>query len=197
MTSKRRLAILHTAELGPGDAELRHPGLADCGGAECGTSPEEDSLQVGDLARLTGKTVRALHLYESLGLLRPAERSPGGFRLYRADSVERVRWISKLQTLGFSLPEIAKIVRDQEGASSGIVAAATLRDVFEQRLAGVRSKLSELHRLEHELVSSLTYLDACQSACSSPATTVDACPSCGRHLDQPTPPALIAGLHAH
>jgi MerR family copper efflux transcriptional regulator len=192
MTSKRRLAILHTAEPLLGDAESRGLAVVDCGGLS-----EEGSLQVGELARLTGKTVRALHLYESLGLLRPADRSPGGFRLYRGDSVERVRWISKLQTLGFSLPEIAKIVRDQESASSGIAAAASLREVFEQRLSGVREKLSELHRLEHELVSSLTYLDACQSACSSPQTSVDACPSCGRHLDQPEQPALIAGLHAH
>jgi MerR family transcriptional regulator, copper efflux regulator len=186
MTAKRRLAILHSPE------STTDPGLADCGPAL-----EQGSLQVGDLARLTGKTVRALHLYESLGLLKPADRSPGRFRLFRSDSVERVRWISKLQTLGFSLPEIAKIVRDQEGAASGVSAAANLREVFEQRLAGVREKLSELHRLEHELVSSLTYLDACQSACSSPTTTVDACPSCGRHIDQPEQPALIAGLHAH
>lgn len=191
MTSKRRLAILHSPEPLAGEAEERPLGVADCGGLS-----EEDSLQVGDLGRLTGKTVRALHLYESLGLLKPAERSPGGFRLFRADSVERVRWITKLQTLGFSLPEIAKIVRDQEHAPSGMAAAASLRDVFEQRLAGVREKLSEFHRLEHELLASLTYLDACQSACSSPATTVDACPSCGRHVDQPEQPALIAGLHA-
>jgi MerR family transcriptional regulator, copper efflux regulator len=190
MTSKRRLAILHMPESVPGDD--RPAGVVDCG-----PLPDEGSLQVGDLARLTGKTVRALHLYESLGLLRPADRSPGGFRLYRADSVERVRWISKLQTLGFSLPEIGKIVRDQEGAPSGIAAASSLRAVFEQRLSGIRDKLSELHRLEHELLSSLTYLDACHSACSSPTTTVDACPSCGRHLDQPEQPALIAGLHAH
>jgi len=191
MTAKRRLAILHSPDCAPGEADLRAPGVADCG-----SFADEGSLQVGELARLTGKTVRALHLYESLGLLRPAERSPGGFRLFRGDSVERVRWISKLQTLGFSLPEIAKIVREQEGAASGIAAAASLRDVFEQRLSGVREKLAELHRLEQELLSSLTYLDACQSACSSPETTIDACPSCGRHLDQPEQPALIAGLHA-
>lgn len=192
MTAKRRLAILHSSEPTLADVELRPAGVADCGGLS-----EEGALQVGELARLTAKTVRALHLYESLGLLRPAERSPGGFRLFRADSVERVRWISKLQTLGFSLPEIAKIVREQESASSGIAAAASLKNVFEQRLSGVREKLAELHRLEQELLSSLTYLDACQSACSSPETTVDACPSCGRHVDQPEQPPLIAGLHAH
>ena len=41
-------------------------------------------LKVGDLARQTGKSVRALHLYEELGLLHPTARSHGGFRLYDA-----------------------------------------------------------------------------------------------------------------
>ena len=39
-------------------------------------------LKVGELARRTGKTARAIHLYEELGLLTPAVRSKGGFRLY-------------------------------------------------------------------------------------------------------------------
>ncbi len=39
-------------------------------------------LKVGELAKRTGKTVRAVHLYEELGLLDPAVRSKGGFRLY-------------------------------------------------------------------------------------------------------------------
>ncbi len=42
------------------------------------------SLKVGELAKRTGKTVRAVHLYEELGLLAPAVRSKGGFRLYPA-----------------------------------------------------------------------------------------------------------------
>ena len=37
-------------------------------------------LKVGELAKRTGKTVRAVHLYEELGLLTPAVRSKGGFR---------------------------------------------------------------------------------------------------------------------
>ena len=44
-------------------------------------------LKVGDLARKTGKSVRALRLYEELGLLQPRTRSDGGFRLYGADEI--------------------------------------------------------------------------------------------------------------
>lgn len=155
---------------------------------------EVDVLQVGELAKLTGKTVRAIHLYESMGLLRPATRSKGGFRLYNADSVERVRWIGKLQAVGFSLPELQEIVRDQESATTALDAAARLRAVYTEKLDDVQAKLRELHRLEHELVASLTYLDACRSACDG-VSLIDDCPSCARHIDQPAQPALVAGLH--
>src|SRR5262245_44283821 len=76
-------------------------------------SPEPGHLlRIGDLARLSGKTVRAIHLYEELGLLRPATRSSGGFRLYEPGAVERVRWIDLLHGMGFSLQEMGQLLRD-------------------------------------------------------------------------------------
>src|SRR5438105_2246850 len=69
----------------------------------------EELLQVGELAREVGKTVRAIHHYESLGLLTPHKRSKGRFRLYAHDAVARVRWIVKLGELGMSLGEIQQI----------------------------------------------------------------------------------------
>ena len=48
-------------------------------------------LKVGELAKQTGKTVRAVHLYEELGLLAPAVRSKGGFRLYHPRAAVRSR----------------------------------------------------------------------------------------------------------
>src|SRR5580658_9892973 len=70
---------------------------------------DEGLVQIGDLARDAGKTVRAVHLYEELGLLRPARRSKGRFRLYGPDALVRIRWIGKMQDLGFSLPDIQGI----------------------------------------------------------------------------------------
>jgi hypothetical protein len=66
------------------------------------------TFKVGELAKRSQKTVRALHLYEDLGLLNPVSRSKGGYRLYNAESVDRVTWIAKLQSIGFSLPELQK-----------------------------------------------------------------------------------------
>ncbi len=187
--SPRRLAVVsepHSASSGTaGQANI--VGTAACLPAV---------LQVGELAKLTGKTVRAIHLYEDMGLLRLVDRSKGRYRLFNADAVERVRWISKLQALGFSLPDIQSVLRGHEGVATAKEAASILRDVYVEKLSAVQSKLAELHRLERELISSLTYLGACQSACES-TLAVHACPSCERHIDQPEAPALVAGAFAH
>lgn len=156
--------------------------------------PEGELLQVGELAKKTGKTVRAIHLYEDMGLLRPVDRSPGRYRLYNGDSVERVRWISKLQAVGFSLPELKELNVAQASASTGKEAASLLRNAYVEKLSEVQGKLRELHRLEQELLVSLTYLDACQSACADDADR-ESCPECERHVDQPAAPPLVAGAH--
>lgn len=178
--SHRRLALLTAASAPPSVEE----------------SIDTDSvLQVGDLAKRTGKTVRAIHLYEDMGLLRPVDRSKGRYRLFNAEAVERVRWITKLQALGFSLPEIQSVLRGHDDVETAREAASRLREIYLEKLNEVQEKLTELHRLERELISSLTYLEACQSACDSKAP-VHACPSCERHLDQPAAPALVAGAFA-
>jgi DNA-binding transcriptional MerR regulator len=190
MTDKHRhLAILHDGAENHGAASgsesmLRPESVV----------PEGELLQVGELAKKTGKTVRAIHLYEDMGLLRPVDRSPGRYRLYNRDSVERVRWISKLKAVGFSLPELKELNLAQSSATTGKEAASLLRSAYLERLTQVQGKLRELHRLEQELLSSLTYLDACQSACADDADR-ESCPECERHVDQPAAPPLVAGAH--
>src|SRR5438874_9645458 len=89
-------------------------------------------MQIGDLARESGKTVRAIHLYEELDLLHPAARSKGRYRLYGPEALVRIRWIGKLQSLGFSLTDIKSIVKDLEGEASAPSAMTKVRDVYKQ-----------------------------------------------------------------
>src|SRR5690242_530156 len=129
--------------------------------------PGSDLLQVGGLAKATGKTVRAIHLYEELGLLKAHERSKGRYRLFTQDAVVRVRWIGKLQSLGLSLSEIQAIERARSDVSSAQSAAARLREVYEAKLQETKTKIEELRALETELVASLDYLAGCNTACES------------------------------
>jgi DNA-binding transcriptional MerR regulator len=159
-----------------------------------GSVKESDLLQVGDLAKATGKTVRAIHLYEELGLLRAHERSKGRYRLFTSDALLRVRWISKLQSLGLSLSEIQELVREQDGSGSATVAAQKLKEAYVARLAETRRKIGELRELEAELEQSLAYLTACDSACESQAP-VHSCPSCDRHPEREHVPELVTAVH--
>jgi len=155
---------------------------------------EGDLLQVGDLAKAAGKTVRAIHLYEELGLLRAHERSKGRYRLFTSDALIRVRWIAKLQSLGLSLSEIQELVRQQDGSGSATLAAQKLREAYVERLTETRKKLEELRELEAELTDSLAYLTACDSACESKAP-VHSCPSCERHPEREHAPELVSAVH--
>jgi len=68
-------------------------------------------LQIGEAASLTSLTQRTLRYYEELGLLKPASRMEGGFRLYSAEDVDRIEYIKNLRdVLGFSLAEIKDMV---------------------------------------------------------------------------------------
>jgi DNA-binding transcriptional MerR regulator len=62
--------------------------------------------KIGELARLTGVSVRTLHHYHDIGLLCPSERSESGYRLYDADDVVRLQQILSLRSLGFSLADV-------------------------------------------------------------------------------------------
>lgn len=61
-------------------------------------------------AELAGVTVRALHHYDQLGLLKPRRRSSKGYRLYQMEDLERVEQIAALQFLGLSLAEIGRLM---------------------------------------------------------------------------------------
>ncbi|AVS70512.1 MerR family transcriptional regulator [Paracidovorax avenae] len=68
-------------------------------------------LRVGELARRTGLTVRALHHYDEIGLLRPSARSESGYRLYSETDVQRLHAIQTLRHLGLALGDIAGLLQ--------------------------------------------------------------------------------------
>jgi DNA-binding transcriptional MerR regulator len=153
-------------------------------------------MQVGDLARESGKTVRALHLYEQLGLLAPAARSKGRYRLYGPESLVRIRWIGKLQDMGFSLGDIQTIVREWERLGSAPKAMTRMREVYARKLAETRESLRRMRALERELDASLRYLDTCDRVCD-PARLLSACDCCDLHEKDQNVPELVLGFRRH
>ena len=71
-------------------------------------------LRINEVAAELGLTTRAIRYYEEMGLLEPAARSDGDYRLYDPSDVERLRFIKSLRDdAGFSLAQIGQLLEDE------------------------------------------------------------------------------------
>lgn len=71
---------------------------------------DTELMQIGAIAQLVGLSLRTVRYYEEAGLVLPASRTPGGFRLYDHAAVERLRLIMKMKPLGFTLDEMRLLI---------------------------------------------------------------------------------------
>ncbi len=190
MTKPRHLSVSDATKASGAPSPNRQGGTSLGGRAE----NEDKLLRVGDLAKTCGKTVRAIHHYESVGLLTPHTRSKGRYRLYAADAVSRVRWINKLHNSGMTLSDIQQILELWEQSPSAPEAMAKIRGVYYEKLEEVQKQIAQLSALERELVASMRYLDTCETC--DPGELVATCSACRtRDCGQPEPD-LVAGLFA-
>jgi len=179
----------------PDGAATAEDNLRSVGGAPGEARERGPLMQIGDLAREAGKSVRAIHLYEELGLLTPATRSKGGFRLYTAEALVRIRWIGKLQEMGFSLGDVQTIVQEWEHLESAPGTMKRMREVFARKLEETLAQRRRLEALECELEASLEYLDTCDVC--DPQRLLSACHRCDLHDKEVDVPDLVLGFRAH
>ncbi len=116
------------------------------------TKRPQMQLRIGEVARQSGVGVEALRFYESRRLISPATRTEAGYRLYDRSVFDRLAFIKKAQSVGFSLDEIAWIVDE---AKHGRRPCAEVRTLAEARLAELDRKLDELRRYRAELKQTL------------------------------------------
>src|SRR5215470_6944869 len=105
------------------------------------TSPK---LRIGSVARAAGLSPDAIRHYERKGLLFAAERTDGGYRVYRAEDVRRVRVIQAALAAGFTIDELARIFAERR---AGRAPCRQVRSLAEEKLARVDAQLAELGRL--------------------------------------------------
>ena len=100
------------------------------------TTPEAPKrlLRIQEVAAETGLTTRAIRYYEELGLLEPAGRSDGAYRLFDASDLERLRFIKELRDdAGFSLLQIGQLLEDEAVRERNRERLRTTRDPGERR----------------------------------------------------------------
>ena len=105
-------------------------------------------LTIGRLAKRAGVNVQTVFYYERRGLLAPASRTEAGYRLFAPEAVRVLRFIKNAQALGFSLEEIARLLRLRVGRRSQ---CAGVRRRAEARLKIVQDKIASLRAMERAL----------------------------------------------
>lgn len=105
-------------------------------------------MNIGDIARDTGLTVKAIRHYEGIGLVSPT-RAENGYRDFSAQDRDRLRLVAQARLLGFSLDECRRLVAlNDDGHRSSRDVQALARE----NLATVRARLADLQALEARLV---------------------------------------------
>ena len=117
------------------------------------TTINQRVYRIGALAAATQLTPDALRYYERLGLLPKPPRSPGGFRMFGPEAVERIQFIRQAQALGLSLSEIRQLVGFN--GQSRLTQCRQVRPLLRARLTELDARLSELRAFRRSLVQSL------------------------------------------
>ena len=105
------------------------------------TTGETRLLRIQEAAAEIGITARAIRYYEEVGLLKPAARSDGDYRLFDANDLQRLQTIRALRDgAGFSLAEIAVLLEDQEARVADRRRMKASHDPAEQRAVLLRAR---------------------------------------------------------
>lgn len=121
------------------------------------TTPQRQTYQIGELAARSGLTADTLRYYERLGLLSPPQRTAGGFRVYPATALDRLRFIKQARTLGLSLQEIRDLVSYTD--RGGVRRCQRVHDLLERKLADLDARLTELQEFRRTLRG---YFEECE-----------------------------------
>jgi MerR family transcriptional regulator, copper efflux regulator len=129
---------------------------------------ENMTMRIGTLADAAGVNIPTVRYYERRGIIAEPPRTASGYRQYDEGVVDRIRFIRRVQDLGFTLEEIEDLLalRVNDPASCGAVA-----DASRAKLATVESKIRELDRLR-------AILSGLVRACEERETTEE-CPDNG------------------
>lgn len=124
--------------------------------------PSDDArMQIGDVAERTGLSLRTIRHYEEVGLLPVATRSPGGFRLYTDQAVERLLVIKQMKPLDFTLEQMRELLELRERLTHPRLSRKTregllkeLRaytDLVEQKIADLQAQVANAQALATDL----------------------------------------------
>ncbi|QZA78410.1 MerR family transcriptional regulator [Deefgea tanakiae] len=116
-------------------------------------------MYIGELAKLSGTSAKAIRHYENLGLLGQVERQ-GVYRIYDLQDVQVVQWIKQAQSLGFRLNElVAAFQKDADGQLNW----QEMNRQIEFKRSAICQEIAHLQSLEARLTAMHIEIDECIS----------------------------------
>lgn len=110
-------------------------------------------MKVGELARTAGVTAETVRHYTREGLLHPRRDPENGYQLYDGQALNRLRFIQRARTLGFSVREISEIL---EHADHGDSPCPLVRDLLASRLPEIQARIAQLQALAERMEQALS-----------------------------------------
>jgi len=111
-------------------------------------------LTIGHLARTAGVNIETVRYYQRVGLIQEPHKPATGYRVYPAETIDRIKFIKRAQPLGFSLQEIAELLDLGDGH------CADVRHHAEEKRAQINQQIKDLRRLRKTLDRLIT---SCES----------------------------------
>lgn len=139
----------------------QQPSAAGSGSVpESGTADASRMMQIGELAERTALSHRTIRHYDEIGLLVPTGRTEGGFRLYTRTDEERLLLIRRMKPLGYTLEEMADLLRVVDALSAHPEDPAMRARLHEIRAEAVerRERLAQQLAAAYEFVARLGVL---------------------------------------
>ena len=112
---------------------------------------DKELFKVGEVALLTGLSVKTLHHYDEQELAVPAGRTEAGHRLYGEEEVARLKFIKRAKLLGLDLEEIKELVSLAAECNEGEV-VPTLKNILEAQLRKTERGMKELATFRESLL---------------------------------------------
>ena len=105
-----------------------------------------DNLTIGQIAKEAGVHKETIRYYQALGLVAEPPRPPRSVRRYGAGTVARLQFIKRAQELGFTLDEVKKLLRLEDGQD-----CAATRLLAQGKLSAIKSRIADLNRMRRLL----------------------------------------------
>lgn len=100
----------------------------------------EATLHIGEVAERVGLSLRTVRYYEEQGLIEPAGRTDGGFRLYTEHEVDRLMLIKQMKPLDFTVQQMGELLAASDALAD---TDAKVRRAAQRRIAAFAREAAE------------------------------------------------------